>query len=343
MLKLYTDSKFLNEIHRKSVFPLLFDLYFLKDEVLLEHYKLVDSVLECDIVIFPIDYAKFLKERVAFLALQKEAQTHNKPIWIYSGGDYGFTNYIKNSYTFRLGGFKSKLDEKTFIIPSFINDPYTTQLPQGFNVLQKEEKPTIGFVGHAQSGLTKYFKEFINHVKYQAKRKLNKRIADSQPFYPSSTKRAQYLTKLNISEHLKTNFILRDSYRAGVQTEADRQKTTQEFYENIYNNAYTFCIRGVGNFSVRLYETLAVGRIPIILNTDCKLPLSNSIDWSKHCIILDERKKMSLEAQILEFHQSKTDEEFLEIQKSNRALWKTHLVRQTYFINIYNIFKQSND
>jgi len=343
MLRLYTNINFLTETYRKNVFPLLFDIHYLKNEGLSDYYKLVDTVESCDIVIFPIDYAKFIKERSAFLALQKEAKTHHKPIWIYSGGDFGFTNYIKNSYTFRLGGFKSKLDEKTFIIPSFINDPYTTQLEQEYNALQKEEQPTIGFVGHAQSGLAKYLKEFVNHLKYQAKRKLNKLLADSQSFYPSSIKRAQYLTKFSLSKGLKTNFILRDSYRAGVQTEEDKQRTTQEFYENIFNNAYTFCIRGVGNFSVRLYETLAVGRIPIILNTDCKLPLSNSIDWSKHCIILEERKKISLEMQILEFHQSKTNEEFLEIQNSNRELWKTHLVRQAYFINIYNIFKQSND
>ena len=339
MLRLYTNIDFLTETHRKHVFPLLFDIHYLKNESLLSHYKLVNTIESCDIVVFPIDYVAFLKERSAFLKLQKEAKTHNKPIWIYSGGEYGMTNYIHNSYTFRLGGFDSKLDENTFIIPSFINDPYSTYLKQGFSALPKEDKPSIGFVGHAQSGYGKYFKEALNHLKYKTKRVLNKLIADAQPFYPSSTKRAKYLGKLYASESLNANFILRNSYRAGVQTEADKQKTTQEFYDNIYNNAYTFCIRGVGNFSVRFYETLAAGRIPIVLNTDCRLPLANTIDWSKHCIILEESKKETLEAQIIEFHNKLTAEEFLEIQSDNRKLWENHLARHAYFITMHNLFK----
>ncbi len=340
MLKLYTNDSFLIEAHRKSVFPLLFDIHYLKNEILDQYYKLVDAASECDIVVFPIDYAKFIKYKTEFIALQNEAKESNKPIWIYSAGDYGFTNYIKNSYTFRLGGFDSELDDKAFIIPSFVNDPYPLQLPQKFSVILKEKKPNIGFVGHAQSGLVKYVKELLSHLKYQTKRKLNKLIADSQPFYPSSTKRAQYLMQLKLSEQLNTDFVLRNSYRAGAQDAIDKQKTTQEFYDNIFNNAYTFCIRGLGNFSVRFYETLAVGRIPVLLNTDCRLPLSNIIDWRKHCIILDEKKKTSLEDQILEFHNSKTKDEFKNIQKDNRNLWKNYLVRQTYFINVYNIFKQ---
>ena len=339
MIKLYTNTNFLSETHRKSVFPLLFDLHFLKDEVLLQYYQIVDTIEASDIVVFPIDYAKFLNFRTDFLNLQKAAKVNNKPIWMYSGGDYGFTNYIENSYTFRLGGLDSKLDDNSFIIPSFINDPYTTQLTQVFKTLPKETQPSIGFVGHAQAGFAKYCKELLNHLKYKIKRKLNKLTADSQSFYPSSTKRAHYLGKLNLSKNLNTNFVFRNSYRAGVQTEADKQKTTQEFYDNIYNNAYTFCIRGVGNFSVRLYETLAVGRIPIVLNTDCRFPLSNTINWEDHCVLLDDTKKESLEAQILEFHNAQTEEMFEAIQKSNRALWTSHLVRQSYFKTIYNTFK----
>ncbi|AXT20742.1 hypothetical protein D7030_11785 [Flavobacteriaceae bacterium AU392] len=342
MLKLYTNTSFLTEEHRKKVFPLLFDLYYLKNEILFEYYKIVNVVSECDFIVFPIDYVAFLKFKTDFLTLQELAKKYNKPIWIYSAGDYGFTNYIKNSYTFRLGGYKSKLNDSTFIMPSFINDPYKTQLSQRFSTKQKEEKPDIGFVGHAQSGILKYFKELLNHLKYQIKRKTNKLVADSQSFYPSSIKRAYYLKKLNLNKNLNTNFILRENYRAGILTETDKYKTTKEFYDNVFNNAYTFCMRGVGNFSIRLYETLAVGRIPILLNTDCKLPLSNIIKWSQHCVILEETKEKSIESQILEFHNSNTEETFNTIQNNNRQLWENYLVRHAYFIKVHDILKQND-
>lgn len=343
MLNIYTNTTFLTEAHRSKVFPLLFDMCFLKSETILRYYTLADKVSSCDIVIFPIDYVSFLKYRTEFLELQNIAKKYDKPIWIYTAGDYGFTNYIKNSYTFRLGGFNSKLGDKTFVIPSFINDPYQVNLVQEFSILKKENKPTIGFVGHAQSGIIKYLKEYSSHLKYQIKRKLNKLVADNQVFYPSSVKRAQYLSKLSLNGVLNTNFILRNSYRAGAQNETDKLKTTREFYDNIYSNLYTFCIRGVGNFSVRLYETLAVGRIPILLNTDCRLPLLKSINWSEHCLILNDKSKVSLSEQILNFHNDLSVEDIEILQKSNRSLWLNSLRRDAYFLEIYNQFKPESN
>ena len=60
-----------------------------------------------------------------------------------------------------------------------------------------------------------------------------------------------------------------------------------EFYENMVSSDYIVCVRGGGNFSVRLYETLAMGRIPIFINTDCLLPLNKSIDWKKHVVWIE--------------------------------------------------------
>ena len=111
----------------------------------------------------------------------------------------------------------------------------------------------------------------------------------------------------------------------------------------MFNNAYNFCIRGVGNFSVRFYETLAVGRIPILLNTDCRLPLSNAIDWKKHCVILDENIETSLEQQIIDFHNSLSETEFEALQKSNRDLWLSHLNREVYFKKVYNQIKSKSN
>ncbi|GGK17413.1 hypothetical protein GCM10007962_09510 [Yeosuana aromativorans] len=338
MLNLFTDKTFLTEKYRRDVFPLLFDLYFLNSEILADHYLLVDDVLKSDFIILPIDYAKFLKFKLALKKLQKLSKIHNKPIWIYTAGDYGFTNYIRNSYTFRLGGFKSKHTQNTFILPSFINDPYLDYLKSGFSTVKKGNAPTIGFVGHAQDGLKKYISESINHLKYKFKKAFGLIIADFQSFYPSSIKRKKYLSVLQKSRLLKTNFILRNNYRDGVKNDIERHQSTKEFYNNMFKNAYTFCSRGVGNFSVRFYETLAVGRIPILLDTDCRLPLEGLIDWSEHCVILVESSNVSFEQQILNFHNSKSEESFEAIQKANRMLWETHLRRDMFFLKIHDLF-----
>ncbi|AUS04118.1 exostosin domain-containing protein [Pseudotamlana carrageenivorans] len=339
MLKIYTNKTFLTEAYRKKVFPLLFDLCYLKHKGLLEYFSLVDEAKDCDVMIIPIDYAEFIKHQKAFDTLHKMSKTYHKPLWVYTAGDYGFTNSIENAYTFRLGGFKSQLPEHTFVMPSFISDPYEKVLEySGFVSVKKADKPSIGFVGHAQAGLLKYTKEVVNHLKFHAKRQTNRLTADAQTFYPSSIRRAEVLRKLERCENLKTNFILRNKYRGDLSTEEGKNQTEKEFFQNIYVNAYTFCIRGRGNFSVRLYETLAVGRIPILLDTDCKLPLEDSIDWNKHVVILNSQSSDSLENQILNFHNSLTAEEFEALQASNRQLWLKFLRRERYFMEIYKKF-----
>ncbi len=331
MLKLYTDTSFLTETYRRQVFPLLFDLVYQDPKQLLDYYTLVPTIATADVVVLPIDYVSFLKHKSAFSNLLTAAAQAKLPIWIYTAGDYGVTNTLRNSYTFRLGGFDSQLDDGTFIMPSFINDPYDTYLPQGFSILKKVAQPSIGFVGHAQSGVLKYLKEHTNHLKYHLKRQLKLLHADAQAFYPSSIKRAKYLKALALNKNLDTTFILRDKYRAGSHTVLTQKESAQQFYDTIFNTAYTFCSRGVGNFSVRFYETLAVGRIPVLLDTDCRLPLHNQIDWSKHCLILNDNEENIIADQILEFHCSLSESEFEDLQQSNRDLWLNTLRRTNYF------------
>ena len=336
MLSIYTDISFVNETYRRQLFPLLFDICILKDSRLSAFYRLVNTPEEADVFVFPINYQAFTVHKKAYHNFTKIIEAHNKPTWVYTSGDFGYT--IKEDYyNFRLGGFKSKLKDKTFVLPSFVNDPYD-KLIQDFIPLQKGEQPKVGFVGHAKAGFKKYLKEFSIYVKTQIKQVLKPSKNDKQAFYPSGFKRATYLNKLIDSKLIITNFILRNQYRAGVKTEADKIKTTQEFYENMNQNPYTFCIRGVGNFSVRFYETLAMGRIPVLINTDCKLPLDNSINWNNHACIIEEKDINNMDALLTDFHSKFSNESFEVFQKNNRELWLNKLQRVSYFKQIHKQF-----
>lgn len=339
MLKLFTDINLLNQENRSFVFPLIFDLYYSKSKYLYQFYSLTENIEKSDIIILPLEYDFMLKYYKKYLVLLiQQAKKFNKPIWIYSGGDFGVSIDDKQIYNFRLSGFKSKLNEHTIILPSFVSDPYSKHLKGNFVPIEKEPLAKIGFVGHAKGGLLKLVKEFINFFSINIKRFVNIEYADYQPFYPSSIKRAKYLKYLHSISGIQTNFIFRDKYRAGIKIEEDKAETTKEFFKNIYENPYTFCMRGGGNFSVRFYETLAVGRIPVLLNTDCLLPLDNLINWQEHCVFLDESEYRSLGNKIVKFHNDLSDEEFVGLQKSNRKLWEDLLTRHSFFKVIHDLF-----
>lgn len=146
------------------------------------------------------------------------------------------------------------------------------------------------------------------------------------------------MKKLQTLKRCKTNFVFRKKYRAGVKSESERIVTTTEFYENIKNSHYTFCIRGGGNFSLRLYETLAMGRIPLLINTNCSLPFQSFIDWSKHCVIVGESNFTNTEDELLRFHSKYNEKQFLELQTSNRLLWQNYFTRVGYFSKIHDLF-----
>lgn len=322
--------------YRSKVFPLLFDLCYIKNKVLLEKYNLVDSIEEADVAIVPVEIGYFLKKGRSqwlfdFIA---EANLKNKKVWIYTAGDTGIT-LNKFVYTFRLGGFSTNFDDKTFVLPSFIMDPYD-KLEKKFKPIVKEKLPKIGFVGHANGSIFKYGKEFFIYIYHNIKRFSKHVFTDYQSFYPSSSKRYVFLKALEKNKNIETDFIFRKKYRAGIKTEEEKQRTTLEFLENIYDLPYTFCMRGAGNFSVRLYETLAMGRIPLVIDTDIRLPLSNSIPWEKHCLIASENNFMD---ELIRFHSNIDSKYFEQMQINNRNLWLNSLTREAYFENIYIAFK----
>ena len=336
MLKLYTDHSYLTTENRKYIFPLLFDLYYVPNTNLLEKYQIVSEIADSDIVVVPIDIAYFDKSRsqVKLNDFIDKALDLGKKVWLYSGGDYG-QSLSGQVYTFRLSGFDSKMNEQTFIMPSFINDPYAT-VAKEFKPLTKTARVQIGFVGHANNSSMKIVKEYVLFLKYNFRRWIGKIHTDYQPFYPSGSKRYRYLHLLEKSPLISTNFIFRNKYRAGVKTDEEKKQTTKEFFQNMESNPYTFCLRGTGNFSVRFYETLAMGRIPIVIDTDFRLPLNHEINWDKHCVIVKADKIVET---LIDFHQNTNDGDFELIQQNNRKLWESHLNRQAYFTKIYSFFK----
>jgi hypothetical protein len=82
---------------------------------------------------------------------------------------------------------------------------------------------------------------------------------------------------------VRTNFICRNGYWApGVAMPVARA----EFLENMRSSLFVVCMRGAGNFSYRLYETLMMARIPILVHTDGMYPAAEHLACV--CVRVDE-------------------------------------------------------
>ena len=330
-IKLFTDLKILENVPKGYIFPVI-DYLHQGTQNMSEYYQIASSISESDIVVLPVavDFLLNNKKQQYVNDFIENAKKATKKVLVFTSGDFGTTLKSSDVITIRLAGFQSKFKNATYIMPPFIDDPYVF-LNKDITYLEKELVPKVGFVGHSATGIVKLTKEFLIFANGILKRTIKKDHTDYQFFYPSSFFRFKYLNILKDSPRISCDFILRNQYRAGVKTEADKHRTSFEFFKNIHDSPYTFCMRGGGNFSVRFYETLAMGRIPILIDTDCQLPFFENINWNKHCLIVKENEVENLPQRLLEFHSNLNSETFLALQKENRLLWQKYLTKETFF------------
>lgn len=106
----------------------------------------------------------------------------------------------------------------------------------------------------------------------------------------------------------------------------DRARTTWEFFENMLNSDYVLCVRWGGNFSVRGYETLAMARIPLFVDTDGLLPLDGIVDGKRYVVWADQKEIPRRLPELLgDFHAALHPDDFAQRQLDCRALWKDRL------------------
>ena len=340
MMKLYTYKDLLIPENRREVHPLLFDLHYYEQAhpSVFQQYSLLEDPNEADAFIFPVNYfsipQKGCQER--YESLYQLAVSQDKKLLLYTGGDYGKTFNDAVLITWRNSGCKTSNDQQTILLPSFISDP----LERDDLVLKGhayQEQPAVSFTGFANPSFKEQLRISLLTIKGNLTRLMGADSSDAQSIYNAAGKRFKYLKKLERDSKVQTDFIYRAAYRAGAVSAAQRQQSTKEFFQNLNASPYTFCLRGAGNFSVRFYESLALGKIPVLIDTDVQLPLEQLIDWNQHiCRISPDE---DIVEKLLEFHKSHTASSFKALQISNRSLYENYLVRHAYFCKLHDSLK----
>lgn len=136
---------------------------------------------------------------------------------------------------------------------------------------------------------------------------------------------------------LDTAFILREQFWGGaVRSDGDVDVDTmirvrKEYVANVFDADYVLCARGGGNFSYRLYETLAAGRVPLFVDTDCVLPFETDIDWRSMVVWVDEHSVEHAADLLLREHESVSGDAFVERQHRCRDVFAEALSVQGFF------------
>ncbi len=306
-------------------------------------YNLVFNPEDADFCILPYSWNYYydnnkINDVVAFIEECKRAQ---KEIVTVNLGDFGVKALVDDVIVFRQSGYQSKRLQKQFALSVFFTDPLKVFFEDRFEVREKKQKPLVGFCGQGEMSRVKYGAMFLITLYRNSMYYMGRSISEPQALYPSTLRRNIVLQNLSDSKIVDADFIIRTKYRGGARTKEEGLKTTMEFYNNIRNTDYTVAIRGGGNFSVRIYETLANGRIPLFINTDCVLPFDNQVNWKEHLVWVEESDVKYVDELLSDFHNEIHPDDFKQMQINNRKLWEEYLSFEGFYCHLKDVVKSS--
>ncbi len=330
---------------RAHIFPLLkpfFKNEEYTDEERLDLYGItsqdiafVDDPMLAEILILPMswNYYVFTEKKQFALEFIDQYSHLKQKIFIYNAGDIGYKiPYFPNTNVFRLAINRLPKEDNVFIIPPFIQDPLRAFFNSSSIYLRSySDKPLVGFCGFAKTSKVDATLELLKIGLQNVLSLLNLRKEESQQFLSSSYFRGRILKILKKSSSIETNFITRKKYRAGAQLGNISHSTVLEFYNNMNDSDYVLCARGSGNFSVRFYETLAMGRIPVYVNIQGALPLDTQIKWRDHVVWIEREEVNIIDEKIKAFHDLLDQQTFQKLQEANRKLWRRNLTMKGFF------------
>ena len=142
---------------------------------------------------------------------------------------------------------------------------------------------------------------------------------------------------LQRSSYVRTNFIIRRSFSGAVRTiELSPENARKEFIDSIVDSDFVLTPKGDGNYSNRFLETLSLGRIPILIDTDTPLPGENSIPYEKIIVRVPMQEVEKTAEYVRRFYEALTDEEWKERQNLAHQIFETYLKQDVFFRNFFN-------
>ncbi|MBE9126902.1 MULTISPECIES: hypothetical protein [unclassified Coleofasciculus] len=227
-------------------------------------------------------------------------------------------------YIIRFSWYRSVNELGVIISPAFLDsDGFDLMVELGIRDWQPTEKeplPTVSFCGRegGKVGLA---------IWERMPKTLTRRMAAN--FFCSTTRgvratccyplRMDAMQVLEGDPRIQTDFVGRGTVGLTPKTQGDLRR---QFLENMMRNAYVLCVRGTDNYSWRFYETLSLGKIPIVIDTNCILPLEDEIPWDKLIVRVPCTQLNELPEHLLEWHSSLSPSAFRELQRELRALFE---------------------
>ena len=301
-------------------------------------YEYIPEIGAADVVLLTYKWNYYVERGLQNQALEEigAASAHGKKTVVFHGGDPP-ANLVHPDVILFDSGYRSTFGLAYHSCqPSFLKDYLQVYCGGEIRLRKKTPVPVIGFCGQASvSPLRILFRQARNA--YQNRQYRQGRLKWQPPPFETTSFRSRVLRQFEGKpERVLANFIKREQYHAGNDREkGDHSHQKKAFVNNVLGSDYTVCMRGGGNFSIRFYETLCLGRIPVFIDSDCLLPFQDSIPYREIFPWIDVRDLPHAAEIVADFHARLSEDEFTERQHACRRLWQEHFTPDGFYRDLH--------
>ncbi len=289
----------------------------------------VENVTEADYIFVPHTHSTLESKHQGYLKeIEQFSLEHDTPAILFAYGDRHGDIALKNAIILRTTKYRRTLHEKNeIIVPPFVED---LGAQYGYESIQKTATPVVGFSGMTRMPTRFTQAKFI--IKLTGATVLEtlgiRDVSERQGLYF----RKQAIDVLSATAVCQLDTNQRKSYSAAEKTiEGNPETIRKEFIDNIKRSHLPLVVRGHGNYSLRFFEVLSLGRVPLFIDTDTPLPLENEIPYDKFMLRVNHTNIHKLPEIISEFWHRTSDDEFRHMQELAREVFATKLRADQFY------------
>lgn len=298
----------------------MFDVYQFDTSV----YTVTDDLTKADMVLPPYKRQWFVRhDEALWQECVQTAHTANLPLLVDGVGDVEYPVEAQNAYVLRIGGYKFVPEKGRIQVPP-PSDDLLERCCGGQLTLRKKSagKPVVGFAGWASLTAWQTLRTVAKELPTRLRGLLDSRYRAMQK---GVLWRARALAVLKHSPLVTTNFKERPSFSGSTKTAvADMRRLRQDLVDTVLGSDYCLDVRGDANDSTRLFEILSLGRIPVIVDTERRLPFVDVVNYRNFCLIVDFRNLQKLPEIVATFHEAVSPEHFEAMQRKAREAFVTY-------------------
>jgi len=300
-----------------------------------------DSEMLGKFAFFPFELASFAHTPQRLGEVQKfidRAASEGKRTVLnfFHDNDHPISEFLSgNPIVFRYSMSKNFVYLDEFIIPTLVENfrDSARQVP----TLEWDLIPKVSFMGWAVVAKPITDKKIVKGLA-PASGLISSLVFPTPPSI-GTVLRKKAIELIESDLRIESNFMIHDRYFHHY-TEDFQKNNLQDYVKSMSDTHYVLTIRGCGNYSIRLFETLAIGRIPIMVDTNQFLPFEDEIPWKEISVWVPFDNFKSISEYICAFHSNLDGRLFVELTSKIEEIYEEYLSRPAVIRQIQKILKR---